>query len=173
MFGLDDAALLDLMHANAQLYLDAGVTTVRDLGDRRFGSLVLRDRYRSDPASGPELVVSGPPLTRRQGHCWFLGGEADTVDELRAAVAERAARGCDVVKVMATGGVITPGFLPHQSQYGQRSCGRSSRQPTSTGCRPPPTRTGQRASATVSLPACIRSSTAPSSTRRVSALIGM
>ena len=61
MFGLDDAALLDLMHANAQLYLDAGVTTVRDLGDRRFGSLVLRDRYRSDPASGPELVVSGPP----------------------------------------------------------------------------------------------------------------
>ncbi len=118
MLGLDAAALLEVMHANAQLHLDAGVTTVRDLGDRRFGSLVLRDRYRTEPASGPELVASGPPLTRRQGHCWFLGGEADTVDELRDAVAERAERGCDVVKVMATGGVITPGFLPHQSQYG-------------------------------------------------------
>jgi imidazolonepropionase-like amidohydrolase len=63
-------------------------------------------------------VASGPPLTRTQGHCWFLGGEANTVDELRVAVAERAERGCDVVKVMATGGVITPGYLPHQSQYG-------------------------------------------------------
>lgn len=118
MLGLDDAALLELMHANAQLHLDAGVTTVRDLGDRRFGSLVLRDRYRAEPSTGPELVASGPPLTRTQGHCWFLGGEADTVDELRAAVVERSERGCDVVKVMATGGVITPGFLPHQSQYG-------------------------------------------------------
>ncbi len=118
MLGLDDAALLEVMHASAQLHLDAGVTTVRDLGDRRFGSLMLRDRYRTEPSSGPELVASGPPLTRTQGHCWFLGGEADTVDELRAAVAERAERGCDVVKVMATGGVITPGFLPHQSQYG-------------------------------------------------------
>jgi hypothetical protein len=79
---------------------------------------VLRDRYRRDPASGPELLASGPPLTRRKGHCWFLGGEADTVEELPAAVSERAERECDVVKVMATGGVITPGFLPHQSQYG-------------------------------------------------------
>ncbi|MEO6879822.1 MAG: amidohydrolase family protein [Mycobacteriaceae bacterium] len=118
MLELEDDALLDLMHTHAQLHLDAGVTTVRDLGDRRFGSLVLRDRYRSDPASGPELLASGPPLTRRKGHCWFLGGEADTIDELHAAVSERAERECDVVKVMATGGVITPGFLPHQSQYG-------------------------------------------------------
>ena len=118
MLGLDDPALLDLMHLNAQRHLDVGVTTVRDLGDRRFASLVLRERYRSDPSSGPELLASGPPLTRTQGHCWFLGGEADTADELRAAVMERALRGCDVVKVMATGGVITPGFLPHQSQYG-------------------------------------------------------
>ncbi len=62
--------------------------------------------------SGVEPPVSGPPLTRRRGHCWFLGGEADTVDELREAVADRSERGCDVVKIMATGGHITPGFLP-------------------------------------------------------------
>lgn len=117
MLGLDDAALHALMDDHAQRYLDVGVTTVRDLGDRRFGSLALREQYRGAPSSGPELLAAGPPLTRTQGHCWFLGGEADTADELRAAVAERAARGCDVVKVMATGGVITPGFLPHESQY--------------------------------------------------------
>jgi imidazolonepropionase-like amidohydrolase len=112
-----DAALLQRMADNARTALAVGVTTVRDLGDRRFLSLDLRERLRSDPSSGPELLVAGPPLTRTRGHCWFLGGEADTTDQLRAAVRERADRGCDVVKIMATGGALTPGFGPHESQY--------------------------------------------------------
>jgi imidazolonepropionase-like amidohydrolase len=113
----NDDDLLDVMARNARTALAAGVTTVRDLGDRRFLSLELRDRLQRDPAAGPELLVSGPPLTPTKGHCWFLGGEADTDDDLRAAVRERAERGCDVVKIMVTGGVITPGFGPHESQY--------------------------------------------------------
>ena len=113
-----DEVLLQRMVDNARTALQAGVTTVRDLGDRRFLSLELRERLRADPPSGPELLVSGPPLTRTRGHCWFLGGEADSEQELRAAVRERAERGCDVVKVMATGGVITPGYGPHEAQYG-------------------------------------------------------
>jgi imidazolonepropionase-like amidohydrolase len=112
-----DAALLQRMADNARTALAVGVTTVRDLGDRRFLSLDLRERLRSDPSSGPELLVAGPPLTRTRGHCWFLGGEADTADQLRTAVLERAERGCDVVKIMATGGALTPGFGPHESQY--------------------------------------------------------
>ena len=117
MMELDDESRLLLMREHAHLNLMAGVTTVRDLGDRRFLSLELRDRFRRDPSAGPEVLVAGPPITRRGGHCWFLGGEADTDAELEAEVALRAERGCDVVKVMATGGVITPGFLPHESQY--------------------------------------------------------
>jgi imidazolonepropionase-like amidohydrolase len=113
----DDDALLQRMADNARAALAVGITTVRDLGDRRFLSLVLRDRLRADPASGPELLVAGPPLTRTHGHCWFLGGEADTPAQLRAAVRERAERGCDVVKIMVTGGALTPGFGPHESQY--------------------------------------------------------
>ena len=118
MMELDDESLLVAMREHAHLNLMAGVTTVRDLGDRRFLSLEMRDRFQSQPSAGPELLVSGPPITRRGGHCWFLGGEADTVGELEAEVNLRAERGCDVVKVMATGGVITPGFLPHESQFG-------------------------------------------------------
>lgn len=112
-----DHVLLERMAANVRTALAAGITTVRDLGDRNFLSLVLRDRLRSHPSAGPELLVSGPPITRTRGHCWFLGGEADTVEDLRAAVRERSRRGCDVVKVMVTGGVLTPGFLPHESQF--------------------------------------------------------
>jgi imidazolonepropionase-like amidohydrolase len=112
-----DDALLRRMADNARTALAVGVTTVRDLGDRRFLSLHLRDALRADPPSGPELLVSGPPLTRTRGHCWFLGGEADTTEQLRAAVRDRAERGCDVVKIMVTGGALTPGFAPHESQY--------------------------------------------------------
>jgi imidazolonepropionase-like amidohydrolase len=114
----DDDALLRRMADNARTALAVGVTTVRDLGDRRFLSLNLRDTLRAAPSSGPELLVSGPPLTRTRGHCWFLGGEADTTEQLRAAVRDRAERRCDVVKIMVTGGALTPGFALHESQYG-------------------------------------------------------
>jgi imidazolonepropionase-like amidohydrolase len=66
---------------------------------------------------GTELLVAGPPLTRRGGHCWFLGGEADGAEALVDAVNERAARGVDWIKVMATGGFTTEGTDPWQPQY--------------------------------------------------------
>jgi hypothetical protein len=63
------------------------------------------------------VLVAGPPITPTRGHCWFLGGEADGLDALLRAVAERASRGVDVVKIMATGGMLTPGRALHESQY--------------------------------------------------------
>jgi imidazolonepropionase-like amidohydrolase len=113
-----DASLLDVMDANARQDLAVGVTTVRDLGDRGFLGLKLRRSYASGQLFGPEVLVAGPPITRSKGHFWFLGGEADGVEAVGAAVTERANRGCDVVKIMATGGFSTAGFSPHDSQYG-------------------------------------------------------
>ncbi|RSO03257.1 amidohydrolase [Streptomyces sp. WAC 06783] len=113
----DDHTTLTRMRRHAGQHLRAGVTTVRDLGDRRFLALSLRDHYTAGNETGPEIVAAGPPITRTRGHCWFLGGEADGVAAVEAAVEERIARGVDVVKVMATGGVTTPGWGPHQSQY--------------------------------------------------------
>ncbi|MGP4003468.1 amidohydrolase family protein [Streptomyces sp. 8N706] len=97
--------------------LRAGVTTVRDLGDRHHLAVSLRDHSAAGTEVGPEILAAGPPITRTGGHCWFLGGEADGIAAVQAAVEERIARGADVVKIMATGGVITPGWGPHQSQY--------------------------------------------------------
>jgi imidazolonepropionase-like amidohydrolase len=87
----------------------AGVTTVRDLGDRRFCVLDRRDRQRSVPVIEPAIVASGPPLTSKDGHCHYLGGEVSGTDEIIGAVAERVERGADIIKVMASGGVNTPG----------------------------------------------------------------
>ena len=83
-----------------------GVTTVRDLGDRDYRTLGFRDRS----ASGvPRIVAAGPPFTTDGGHCHYLGGVVEGPDAIRAAMAEHVDRGVDVIKVMASGGMLTPG----------------------------------------------------------------
>lgn len=109
---ITDAALLDRARANAQRALQAGITTIRDLGDRAYLTLGLR----ADPDL-PTILCAGPPITRVGGHCWYLGGEADGLPALLAAVRDRHERGCDVVKVMATGGSLTPTWPMWKSQY--------------------------------------------------------
>lgn len=113
----DDECLLARAHLNASKALSAGITTLRDLGSRGFDLLNLRDDYRHGRIVGPELLVSGPPITRSNGHGWFLGGVADSLDQVIEAVAERARRGVDWVKVMATGGFTTQGSDPSRPNY--------------------------------------------------------
>jgi len=114
---VDDATLLLRMRAAALRALAGGVTTIRDLGDRNYVSLTLRDWFRSRAEVGPTILTAGPPLTTTGGHCWFLGGEADGEDGIREAVRQHAARGVDQIKIMATGGNMTPSLGPHESQY--------------------------------------------------------
>ncbi len=104
----DDATLLLRMRVAALRALAGGVTTIRDLGDRNYVSLTLRDWFRGGAEVGPEILASGPPITVSRGHCWFLGGEADGRDGIRQAVHDRVGRGVDVIKIMVTGGNMTP-----------------------------------------------------------------
>ncbi|MEV4513298.1 amidohydrolase family protein [Dactylosporangium sp. NPDC049525] len=114
----DDAEALTAMTAAARHAARGGVTTVRDLGDRGYLSLGLRAAAAGDP-SLPTIVASGPPITSPGGHCHYLGGAAVTGDDgIRAAVRERADRGADIIKIMASGGNLTPGSLPEVSQFG-------------------------------------------------------
>jgi imidazolonepropionase-like amidohydrolase len=107
-----DDELLDGMAQRARQALSAGVTTVRDLGDRGGLAMRLRDRITAGEQSGPRIVASGPPLTIPDGHCWFFGGVVDGEDAIRAQVRHNASLGADVIKVMASGGQITPGSPP-------------------------------------------------------------
>jgi imidazolonepropionase-like amidohydrolase len=66
-------------------------------------------RDRAGANHGPHIVASGPPITSIGGHCWMMGGEVAGQEALRAAVRERAERRVDVVKMMASGGNMTPG----------------------------------------------------------------
>ncbi len=104
-------------------HLAAGVTTVRDLGDRRFVVVDRRDRQRRGGSPGspagpePTILASGPPLTSSRGHCWYLGGEVDGPTEIELALAERIERRVDVVKVMASGGMATTGTDVMRPQF--------------------------------------------------------
>ncbi len=104
----DVAALDEVITENLRAQAVAGVTTVRDLGD--VGFRVLAHRHRHGEGL-PRVVAAGPPVTTPGGHCHFLGGGIDPADppSLERAVADRAERGVDVVKVMASGGFLTPG----------------------------------------------------------------
>jgi imidazolonepropionase-like amidohydrolase len=101
-------AVHEMVTASLAAQVAAGVTTVRDLGDVAYLTLAHRGRE----AEGlPRVVAAGPPVTIPLGHCHFLGGEVDPDDPptLDRAVAERVERGVDLVKVMASGGFLTPG----------------------------------------------------------------
>jgi imidazolonepropionase-like amidohydrolase len=109
--------LVAAMRAAALRSLNAGITTLRDLGDKGYLAVRVRQEFSADPGSGPTILAAGPPLTPTRGHCWFLGGEADGVAGVRAAVREHARQGVDVIKIMASGGDITPGTSPAEAQY--------------------------------------------------------
>lgn len=110
---LSDDQLDEIVAESMRVELAAGVTSVRDLGDR---SWAVVDRHR-DRAHGPTVVGSGPPITVSGGHCADWASVADEADALRAAVVERAEHRVDVVKVMASGGVMTASTDPLAAQY--------------------------------------------------------
>jgi imidazolonepropionase-like amidohydrolase len=112
-----------ILEESLRRQLASGVTTVRDLGDRDWVAVDHRDRQRAARGSGravssePTVLASGPPITSLYGHCHYMGGAVEGLDGLARAVQERAVRGVDIVKVMASGGVNTPGTDMLRTQF--------------------------------------------------------
>ena len=107
-----DEVLDAAIGASLAAELAGGVTTVQDLGDRGYRTL----EHRADPGL-PRVVAAGPPLTIPEGHCHYLGGAISGVEDVRRAVEEHADRGVDVIKVMASGGMVTPGSNVYAPQF--------------------------------------------------------
>jgi imidazolonepropionase-like amidohydrolase len=107
--------------ANMRRLLMSGATTARDTGSRDDIALAIRAALRERIAPGPRLLITGAPITTTGGHYWFLGGEADTTDDVVRRVRERKRLGVDAVKVIASGGGYTPTSNPRSQQYGQET----------------------------------------------------
>jgi imidazolonepropionase-like amidohydrolase len=97
---------------NAKRNLDAGVTTVRDLGGLGGASIDLARAVAAGLVPGPRILAAGRALTVTGGHGHNIAfsREVDGADAVRAAVREEIRAGATAIKLIATGGVLTPGI---------------------------------------------------------------
>lgn len=108
---------LPQMAERAEAMLRAGITTGRDLGGGAWLELNIRDRINAGELLGPRLLCAGQPITSVGGHCHFWGGEAADARQAEAVLRRQVARKVDLIKVMATGGVMTAGSKPLDPQF--------------------------------------------------------
>ena len=104
--------MVAVMHAsrNALATLHGGVTTVRDCGAPHLIDFALRRATEEGLCITPRLVLSGRALCMTGGHGWhLLGYEVDGVDDMRRAARAQIKAGADNVKMIASGGILTPG----------------------------------------------------------------
>ena len=95
--------------------LHSGVTSVRDCGAADEIVVELAKAIDRGMVPGPRIQAAGRVITMTGGHGHFIGREADGPDEVRKAVRTEIKAGAGVIKVMATGGVLTPGVSPTQT----------------------------------------------------------
>src|SRR6266850_2344828 len=127
--GLGISTAREALHGarNARRTLEAGFTTVRNLGAFDYADIALRDAINDGDVIGPRIVASGPALGITGGHCdenllppafhFQAEGVADGVEAVQHKVREVIKYGADVIKICATGGVLSKGDDPNASQY--------------------------------------------------------
>jgi imidazolonepropionase-like amidohydrolase len=101
---------------HAKLTLEAGFTTVRDVGSRDHSIFALKRAITAGVAPGPRIVGAGLAICMIGGHARFIGQEVAGPHKVRQAVEAQLAAGAGVIKVIASGGVLTPGTSPDEAQ---------------------------------------------------------
>ena len=107
--GDSEATLAYRAANNLRNALDAGVTTIRDLGAPASVAIDAREAVAEGTIAGPRVQACGQNVTMTGGHGHWFGREADGPYEVRKAVREQLKKSADAVKCMATGGVLTTG----------------------------------------------------------------
>lgn len=115
--------------ANARAMLEAGFTTVRNVGSAGYSDVGIKQAIEEGFATGPRIVPAAYALGATGGHCdetyfppsFHRKGEAvgDSPDELRVRVREQRKYGAEVIKVCATGGVFSRNTEPGQQQLSE------------------------------------------------------
>ena len=102
---------------NAQATLAGGVTAIRDCGGKDYLEFAVRDAVNAGRHLGPTIRAVGRMICMTGGHGNRIGRVADGVDDVIKAVREQVHAGADQIKIMATGGVMTPGVNPEDAHY--------------------------------------------------------
>ena len=112
---------------NARLTLEAGFTTVRNVGAGGYSDIALRDAINDGDIPGPRMDASGPAIGVTGGHCdenllapqfhYSADGVADGVPAVMQKTREIVKYGASVIKICATGGVLSKGDSPGAEQF--------------------------------------------------------
>jgi imidazolonepropionase-like amidohydrolase len=112
---------------NARLTLEAGFTTVRNVGAGGYSDIALRDAIDEGDIPGPRMDASGPAIGVTGGHCdenllapqfHSIGdGVADGVPAVMQKTREIVKYGASIIKICATGGVLSKGDSPGAEQF--------------------------------------------------------
>jgi imidazolonepropionase-like amidohydrolase len=116
---LNDSYEVKMMRAveHARQSIESGVTTIRDCGTLNSIVFAVREASRAGLIKAPHVWASGDVLTSTGGHCYFFGVECDSPEDVRRAVRRQVKAGADFIKVMATGGGLTPNTFPAEAQF--------------------------------------------------------
>lgn len=96
--------------------LQAGVTTIRDVGGPDDIDIELAGMIAAGEIAGPRMLASGRVVTMTGGHGWWIGRQADGPDAVRQATRQNLRAGAHAIKLMATGGMMTAGRQAGQPQ---------------------------------------------------------
>jgi len=101
----------------AQATLAGGITAVRDCGGKDYLEFAARDACNEGRFLGPTVRAVGRMICMTGGHGNRVGRIADGAADIVRAVREQVHAGADLIKIMATGGVMTPGVNPEDAHY--------------------------------------------------------
>jgi len=119
------AALAVRAVANLRAAVEAGVTTVRDLGTLNEVAFPVRAAVAEGTVPGPRVLTSGQPITVTGGHCHWFSHQCDSPTDIRVAVRSQVRDGADWIKLMVSGGNLTPRTNPVRPQFSEeevRAC---------------------------------------------------
>ncbi|MDP3385678.1 MAG: amidohydrolase family protein [Eubacteriales bacterium] len=102
---------------NLEKQIRSGVVFIRDVGGKHHYDIHLKKHIEKGTITGPDMYCAGKIVTMTGGHGHQIGREADGIDEVRKAVREQLKAGADVIKVISTGGVMTPGVDINAYQF--------------------------------------------------------
>lgn len=111
----DDETKLQWARTNAKDAIEAGITTMRDCAAPAELMFDFQRQVERSKILGPHIISCGHALMRPGGHCHFMGGEVGSVQDVRRLAEYQLKRGAGFVKLMASGGGLTPGTLPHEA----------------------------------------------------------
>lgn len=98
-------------------YLESGVTFIRVVGTEENYDLQIKEAIENHVIEGPHMYCAGKVICMTGGHGWQEGIESDGKDACLKAVRTQLRSGVDLIKIMATGGVMTKGVEPGNAQF--------------------------------------------------------